>query len=111
MRNGRANFASISAAQHDELIYNRQNHKEDKDIYASGKQEVQPVDGRDDKLCAYLWALLDDQDIDNSVNQSGKPGGEEIDNALSQSKGHGNYEPNGRLHAGEEQHDDEFLQA
>ena len=46
MRNCRANFASISAAQHDELIYNRQNHKEDKDIYASGKQEVQPIDGR-----------------------------------------------------------------
>ena len=111
MRNGRANFASISAAQHDELIYNRQNHKEDKDIYASGKQEVQPVDGRDDKLCAYLWALFDNQDIDNSVNQSGKPRGEKIDKLEIGRKRHGNHEPNDCLHTGEQKYDDEFLQA
>ena len=48
----------------------------------------------------YLWALLDDQDIDNSVDQPGKPGGEKIDKLKIGRKRHGNHKPNGRLHTG-----------
>ena len=73
MRNGRANFASYPPPS---MISSLKtvNNKEDETYTLPVKQEVQPIDGGDNKLCAYFGALLDNQDIDNSVDQPGKPG-------------------------------------
>ena len=68
MRDGRTDFALIPAAQHNEFVYNRQNHEEREYINAARKQEVQTINHWDDKLRADFRALLYKQDVDDTVN-------------------------------------------
>ena len=111
MRDGGTYPALVAAAQHDEFVCDRQDREKHEYIDAARKKEIQAVDHGDDELSADLRALLYKQYVDNAVYQARKAGREEIDELHICSKRYGGHERDSRFHAGQQQNDDEFLQA